>query len=93
MTFYSWLPPVHSLYTDQWKTMATTFRVGTWFLSRLVDARECARSLSWMLWAWSLVYVGRGWLEMPSFSRFEEYTFSDKQVSFNTFAASYLSYF
>ena len=58
----SWHPYTHILFPNEFKRGITVFRVGTWFLSRLLDARECARSLSWLLWAWTMPYMGYGWM-------------------------------
>jgi hypothetical protein len=57
-----WHPRNHILFFDTFKRGVTVFRVGTWFLSRLLDARECARSLPWLLWAWTMPYMGYGWM-------------------------------
>ena len=58
----SWHPCTHIFFPNEFKRGITVFRVGTWFLSRLLDARECARSLSWLLWAWTMPYMGYGWM-------------------------------
>jgi hypothetical protein len=58
----SWNPYTHCFFLHQWKAAAVVFRVGTWFLSRLQDRRECARSVSWLLWAWTMPYLGYGWM-------------------------------
>ena len=58
----SWHPYTHIFFPNEFKRGITVFRVGTWFLSRLLDARECARSLSWLLWAWTMPYMGYGWM-------------------------------